>query len=81
MADATAFNLTADIEAARKLMTTWVNVGTKSSKEWECVGVGVEDSSIETKILLRLASWLIMLQEHIDAVCLRLMGKKSPMMK
>ena len=48
MADATAFNLTADIEAARKLMTTWVNVGTKSSKEWECVGVGVEDSSIET---------------------------------
>ena len=48
MADAAAFNLTAGIEAARKLMTTWVNVGTTAEKEWECVGVGVEDSSIET---------------------------------
>lgn len=48
MADATAFNLTAGLEAERKLMTTWVNVGTTIAKEWECVGVGVEDSSIDT---------------------------------
>jgi len=34
-------------EIARKLMITYVNVGTTSSKEWEAVGVKVEDSSKE----------------------------------
>lgn len=47
MADATAFNLATGIVAVRKMMTTWVNTGTTAAKVWECVGAGVEDSSIE----------------------------------
>ena len=52
MADATNFNLQDNQKAERKLLVTAVNVGdsiTKSSgtPEWQIVGVGVEDSSIE----------------------------------
>lgn len=50
MADATMFNLATGIEAVRKLLTTWVNVGTHALPEWECVGVGVEESSIEMNV-------------------------------
>lgn len=34
-------------EIERKYMVTYVNVGTASSKDWEAVGVKVEDSAIE----------------------------------
>lgn len=47
MAEATAFNLTTGAQAERKLLVTAVNVGTTQAPEWEIVGVGVEDSSIE----------------------------------
>lgn len=47
MAEATAFNLAAGTKAERKLMITYVNVGTSGSPEWEALGAGVEDSSIE----------------------------------
>ena len=52
MADATAFNLQANQKAERKLLVTCVNVGDSITEsggtpEWQPVGVGVEDSSIE----------------------------------
>jgi len=52
MADATAFNLQANQKAERKLLVTCVNVGDSitmsgGTPEWQAVGVGVEDSSIE----------------------------------
>ena len=53
MADATQFNLKDGQKAERKLLVTAVNVGdsitTKGSgtPEWQIIGVGVEDSSIE----------------------------------
>ena len=52
MADATAFNLQDNQKAERKLLVTCVNVGdsitqTGGTPEWQPVGVGVEDSSIE----------------------------------
>lgn len=52
MAEATAFNLANNQKAERKLLVTAVNVGdsiTESggSPEWQVVGAGVEDSSIE----------------------------------
>ena len=52
MADATAFNLSDNQKAERKLLVTAVNVGdsissTGGSPEWQIVGVGVEDSSID----------------------------------
>jgi hypothetical protein len=50
MAEATAFNLTTDQEAERKLLVTAVNVGTTASPEWEIVGVGVESSTIDYNI-------------------------------
>lgn len=43
----TDFNVGAGVKAARKLLMTYVNVGEASSPEWEIVGRGVEDSSIE----------------------------------
>lgn len=43
----TDFNLGTGVKAARKLLRTYVNVGTESEKEWFIVGSGVEDSSIE----------------------------------
>lgn len=47
MAINTDFNVGAGVKAARKLLRTYVNVGTASEKEWFLVGSGVEDSSIE----------------------------------
>lgn len=52
MAEATSFNLKTNQEAERKLLVTCVNVGDSitdsvGTPEWEIVGVGVEDSSIE----------------------------------
>lgn len=52
MAEATAFNLTTNQKAERKLLVTCVNVGDSVTEaggtpEWQPVGVGVEDSSIE----------------------------------
>lgn len=52
MADATSFNLKDGQKAERKLLVTAVNVGDSITKgsgtpEWQIVGVGVEDSSIE----------------------------------
>ena len=42
------FNVGAGVKAARKLLMTFVNVSdTASSPEWELVGSGVEDSSLE----------------------------------
>lgn len=41
------FNLSDNQKAERKLLVTAVNVGTGSSPEWQVVGAGVEDSSIE----------------------------------
>ena len=52
MADATTFNLKDGQKAERKLLVTAVNVGDSITKgsgtpEWQIIGVGVEDSSIE----------------------------------
>lgn len=52
MAKATAFNLETGKKAERKLLVTCVNVGdsitdSSGTPEWQAVGVGVEDSSIE----------------------------------
>lgn len=42
------FNVNAGAKAPRKLLKHYVNVGTGETKEWELLGVGIEDSSIET---------------------------------
>lgn len=52
MAEATKFNLADNQKAERKLLVTAVNVGDSITDsagvpEWQIVGVGVEDSSIE----------------------------------
>ena len=52
MADATQFNLKDGQKAERKLLVTAVNVGDSITQgsgtpEWQIIGVGVEDSSIE----------------------------------
>ena len=47
MAINTDFNVGNGVKAARKLLRTYVNVGTASEKGWFLVGGGVEDSSIE----------------------------------
>lgn len=52
MADITQFNLADNEKAQRKLLVTAVNVGDSvasgtGTPEWQVVGVGVEDSSIE----------------------------------
>ena len=44
----TDFNVGAGVKAPRKLLRHYVNVGTKETKEWELIGIGVEDSAIET---------------------------------
>ena len=44
----TDFNVGAGVKAPRKLLKHYVNVGTGETKEWELLGVGIEDSSIET---------------------------------
>ncbi len=43
----TDFNVGSGVKAVRKLLKTYVNVGTTSEKKWFLVGSGVEDSSIE----------------------------------
>ena len=48
MAINTEFNVNAGAKAPRKLLKHYVNVGTGETKEWELLGVGIEDSSIET---------------------------------
>ena len=52
MADASAFNLKDNQKAERRLLVTAVNVGDSIAEgsgtpDWQIVGVGVEDSSIE----------------------------------
>lgn len=42
-----AFNLGDNVKAERKLLVTAVNVGTDSAPEWEVIGAGIEDSSVE----------------------------------
>ncbi len=44
---ATDFNVGSGVKAARKLLMTFVNVGGGSAPEWELVGRGIEESSIE----------------------------------
>lgn len=44
---ASEFNLNPNQKAERKLLVTAVNVGTSDKPEWEVIGAGVEDSSIE----------------------------------
>lgn len=44
----TDFNVEVGVKAPRKLLKHYVNVGTKDTKEWELLGAGVEDSSIDT---------------------------------
>jgi hypothetical protein len=41
------FNLQEGVKAARKLLRTYVNVGTTSAPDWFLVGSGVEESAIE----------------------------------
>ena len=48
MAINTDFNVNSGAKAPRKLLKHYVNVGTGESKEWELLGVGIEDSAIET---------------------------------
>lgn len=48
MAINTDFNVTTGAKAPRKLLKHYVNVGTEGTKEWELLGVGIEDSAIET---------------------------------
>ena len=48
MAINTDFNVGAGVKAPRKLLKHYVNVGTGETKEWELLGVGVEDRAIET---------------------------------
>ena len=43
----TDFNVGNGVKAVRKLLKTFVNVGTTEEKKWFLVGSGVEDSSIE----------------------------------
>lgn len=44
---ATEFNVGAGVKAQRKLLKHFVNVGTTEKPEWELLGKGIEDSSIE----------------------------------
>ena len=45
---ATDFNVENGVKAPRKLLMHFVNVGTGETPEWERLGAGVEDSSIDT---------------------------------
>lgn len=47
MAVNTEFNVDANVKATRKLLRTYVNVGTTESPEWEVLGSGIEESVIE----------------------------------
>lgn len=48
MAINTDFNVKAGVKAPRKLLKHYVNVGSAEAQEWELLGAGVEDSSIDT---------------------------------
>lgn len=48
MAINTDFNVEAGTKAPRKLLKHYVNVGSAEAQEWELLGAGVEDSSIDT---------------------------------
>jgi hypothetical protein len=48
MAINTDFNVKAGTKAQRKLLKHFVNVGTAEEKEWELLGVGIEERSIDT---------------------------------
>lgn len=48
MAINTDFNVKAGTKAPRKLLKHYVNVGSAEAQEWELLGAGVEDSSIDT---------------------------------
>lgn len=41
------FNVGENVKAARKLLRTYVNVGSSEEKEWFLVGSGIEESAIE----------------------------------
>lgn len=41
------FNMASNVKAERKMVATYVDVGTSDTPEWEIVGAGVEESSIE----------------------------------
>lgn len=45
---ATDFNVEKGVKVPRKLLMHFVNVGTGETPEWERLGAGIEDSSIET---------------------------------
>lgn len=47
MPTATNFNVGDNVKAVRKLLKTYVDVSDTETEEWELVGKGVEDSSIE----------------------------------
>lgn len=47
MAVNTDFNVGSNVKAARKLLRTYVDVSDSETPEWEVVGTGIEDSSIE----------------------------------
>lgn len=47
MAAPTDFNVGAGVKAVRKLLKTYVDVSASSTPEWELLGKGVEDSSIQ----------------------------------
>lgn len=47
MTNKTDFNVGSGVKAVRKLLRTYVNVGTEAEKEWYLLGSGIEDSSIE----------------------------------
>lgn len=47
MAVNTSFNLGSGVKAARRLLRTYVDVSDTGTPEWEIVGSGIEDSSIE----------------------------------
>lgn len=47
MTNSTKFNLKDNQKAERKLLVTAVNVGDSANPDWQVVGAGVEDSSIE----------------------------------
>ena len=48
MAINTDFNVKQGTKAPRKLLKHYVNVGSAEAQEWELLGAGVEDSSIDT---------------------------------
>lgn len=44
----TDFNLENNVKAPRKLLRTYVNLGTSETKEWYLLGKGIQESTIQT---------------------------------